>query len=332
MAIRKNAALGFADAVLADRGGPKSTSMLRRLDAATPWGALAAPILALPEYHAPGAGRPAWDPVLMLKCLMLQKWNNLSDPGLEEALQDRISFRRFVGLAADDCTPDETTIFHFRRRLREAGLHESIFDSVNAHIERQGLLVKQGTLVDATIVESPRGRPRPDGTSTRDAEASFTKKHGRTHHGYKGHVAADLSKIVTDYRFTTAKTHDSTQFDDLTMHETTMASGDSAYSDRERRAELRARGVLDAIVHKRVRGQEKLEPWQEEHNALVARIRARVEHPFAMIKHQMGYRRTRYRGLERNEADFCLTLAAANLKRSLSLREKKDERRKKRAA
>lgn len=323
MAIRKNAEMGFADAVLADRGGPRTGAMLRRLDAATPWRTLAAPILALSEYNAPGAGRLPWDPVLMLKCLMLAKWNNLSDPGLEEALQDRISFRRFVGLAADDATPDETTFVYFRRRLLEAGLHESIFEAVTAHIEKQGLLVKNGTIVDATIIESPKGRTRPDGTSTRDKEASFTKKHGRTYHGYKGSTATDLSGIVTDYRYATAKEHDSRHFDDLTLHERTMVLGDSAYSDRERRASLRARGVLDGIMYKRVRGQTELEEWQKEHNALVSRVRALGEHPYAMMKQQMGHRRTRYRGRQRNEFDFCLTLTAANIKRSLSLREKK---------
>lgn len=326
MAIRKNASLGFVDSALAELGGPRSEALLRKLDAATPWARLAAPILELPEYTNEGAGRRPWDPVLMLKCLMLAKWNNLSDPGLEEQLKDRISFRKFVGLAFDDATPDETTFVYFRDRLRGAGLHDTIFDAVNAHIERQGLLVREGTIVDATIIESPRGRPRPDGVpgaSTRDPEASFTRKHGRTHHGYKGHTATDLSGIVTDYRYGTAKEHDSKHFDGLTLRERVMACGDSAFHDRTRRAELRRRGVLDAIVYKRVRGQPDLEPWQEEHNALVARIRARGEHPFAMIKHQMGHRRTRYRGRSRNAFDFCMTLTAANIKRSLSLRDKK---------
>jgi len=317
MAIRKNEAMGFADAVLA--GGPRSAALLERLDAATPWRALAAPIFALPEYTNPGPGRPAWDPALMLKCLLLAKWNNLSDPQLEEQLQDRISFRRFVGLSFTDATPDETTFVRFRTRLREAGLHDHIFDAVVRHIEGQGLLVKEGTLVDATIIEAPRGRSRGDGTSTRDPEASFTKKHGRTHHGYKGHVSADLSKIVTDYRFTTAKEHDSRHIDDLTIHEEKVVIADSAYSDRRRREGLRARGVIDAICYKRNRGQKELYGWQERWNRAVSRLRARVEHPLGMLKQQLGYRRVRYRGRARNEFDFALTLAACNLKRSLSL-------------
>jgi IS5 family transposase len=323
MAIRKNESMGFVDAALDGLGGPRAAALLKRLDAATPWEMIAAPIRALPEYHAPGAGHPAWCPLLMLKCLMLQKWNNLSDPGLEDALKDRISFRMFVGLSFTDKTPDETTFVKFRRRLREAGLHDAIFDAVVKNIEQQGLLVKEGTMVDATIIQAPRGRPRrggPDGTTTRDPDASFTSKHGVPHHGYKGHIAADLSGIVTDYRFGTAKEHDSNHIDDLTMHEERLVLADSAYSSAARRAELRARGVIDGIIYKRHRGQPKLHRWQERWNAIVARGRARVEHPTAMLKQQLGYRRVRYRGLERNAFDFAIILAACNIKRSLSLR------------
>lgn len=319
MAIRRNGSMGFVDAALDGLGGPRATALLGKLNAATPWQTLAAPIRALPEYNAPGAGHPAWCPVLMLKCLMLQKWFNLSDPGLEDALKDRISFRTFVGLSFTDKTPDETTFVKFRARLREANIHDHVFDVVVKHMESQGFLVKQGTMVDATIIDAPRGRPRPDGTTTRDQDASFTSKHGVPHHGYKGHIAADLSGIVTDYRFGSAKEHDSNRIDELTLHEKTAVLADSAYSSAERRAELRARGVIDGIIYKRNRGQAKLYDWQERWNAIVARDRARVEHPTAMMKQQLGYRRVRYRGRERNAFDFAMILAACNLKRSLSM-------------
>ena len=174
-------------------------------------------------------------------------------------------------------------------------------------------------MVDATIIEQSTGRRREDGTSTRDEDASFTRKHGRTHHGYKGHIACDLSGIVTDYRFTTAKEHDSRRIDELTETERTAVYADSAYSDLARRSGLRERGVIDGIIYKRSRGQPELWDWQKRWNRLVSRVRARVEHPFGMMKQQLGYRRVRYRGRERNEFDFALTLAACNIKRSLSL-------------
>ena len=319
MPVRKNESMSFVDAMMAELGGPRSAALLERLDAATPWEKLAAPIRALPEYNNAGAGHPPWCPVLMLKGLMLAKWNNLSDPGLEEALQDRISFRKFVGLSFTDKTPDETTFVKFRQRLREAGLHDAIFDAVVKHIEGQGLLVREGTMVDATIIEAPRGRPRGDGTTTRDQDASFTAKHGVPHHGYKGHIAMDLSGIVTDYRFGTAKEHDSNHIDGLTVHETRLVLADSAYSDRQRRADLRARGVIDGICYKRNRGQKELHDWQQRWNSRVAKLRARVEHPTGMMKQQLGYRRVRYRGRERNVFDFAMTLSACNIKKSLSL-------------
>jgi transposase, IS5 family len=320
MATRKNADMGFVDAMLQGLGGPRSAGLLRRLDEATPWATLVTPILKLPEYAHRGAGNPAWEPTLMLKCLMLAKWFNLSDPGLEEALKDRISFRSFVGLSFTDKTPDETTFVKFRARLREAQIHDAIFQAVVEHIRRHGLLVREGTMVDATIIEAPRGRRGPDGTNTRDREASFTKKHGVTHHGYKGHMAVDLSGIITDYRYGTAKEHDSNYIDELTETERMLVVADSAYSDRARRRRLQERGVADGICYKRHRGQAKLYPWQERFNRAVSKVRARVEHPTGMIKQQLGHRRVRYRGRERNAFDFALILAAANLKRSLSLR------------
>ena len=318
--VRRNQPTGFVDSLLTDLGGPRSAALLAKLDAATPWLQLAAPIRAMPEYNHLGAGRVPWDAVLMLKCLMLQKWFNLSDPGLEEALKDRISFRVFVGLSFTDTTPDETTFVRFRARLREANMHDAIFDAVVKHIENKGFLVKAGTMIDATILQAPRGRPREGGTTTRDQDASFTTKHGVPHHGYKGHIAVDMSGIVVEYRFGTAKAADSDSIDALTMHEKTIVLADSAYTSAARREELRSRGVVDGICYKRVRGQAELYPWQARWNNLVAPLRAGVEHVFAMMKQQLGFRRVRYRGRQRNMFDFAMILAACNIKKSLSLR------------
>ena len=129
----------------------------------------------------------------------------------------------------------------------------------------------------------------------------------------------DRSGLVTDWRFTTAKVHDGVYLDEMTAGETVLVGGDSLYDSGPRRAGLRERDVIDAIMYQRRRGQAKLHDWQVRWNTLVARIRAKVEHPFGMLKQQLGYRRVRYRGLERNAFDFCLTLVAANVKRSLSL-------------
>lgn len=320
MAERRNQDAGLLDAMMADLGGPRTAKLLERLSVAVDWKRVAAPIRRLPEY-APrtGAGRPAWPAETMVRCVMLAKWYGLSDPGLEEALKDRISFRRFAGLSFTDRTPDETTFVNFRKRLRGANLDEAIFKAINRQLEDKGLLVREGTLVDATVVEASRGRDRRDGTTTRDPEASITVKGGRPQFGYKGHLAVDLSGIITDVRFSTASDHDSRHIDDLIERERIMVVADSAYSDARRRQRLRRRGVTDGIIHKRVRGQPALRPEQKRHNAKFARLRARVEHPIAMLKQQCGLRRVRYRGRRRNEFDFRLTAAACNLKRCLSL-------------
>lgn len=319
MAERINRDPGLVDAWTASLGGPRTAALLDRLDKAVAWDTLVGPIAALPEYRGGDkGGRPAWRALTMLRCLLLAKWFGLSDPQLEECLRDRLSFRRFVGLSLNDATPDETTFVRFRARLRERGLDRTLFDRTTAELDRRGLLVKDGSLVDATIIEQSRGSRRDDGTSTRDPEASFTRKGGRAYHGYKGHIRADRSAIVTDYRFSDAAPHDSNFIDELTGSEKRMVVADSAYRSAEREAALRRRGVCCAIAFKRSRGRPDLPPPLKKLNRMIASVRAVVEHPFAWMR-AMGYRRVRYRGRRRNELDFALNLIAYNWKRSLSL-------------
>jgi len=279
----------FSDLAVAGLGGPKTAALLARLDAAVPWEELVGPVLKLPEYakyiadpSLPGE-RPI-DPRVMLRGLMLQKWHNLSDPQLEEQLKDRISFRRFAGLSQQDPTPDETTFVKFRGRLREAKLDGVIFAAVLRHVESRGLLVKGGTIVDATIVEQSTG-----------------------------HKTA----VITS----TASHHDSRHIDALVeaVGEKRAVFADSAYSDAKRRERLEARGVLPAIIHKRVKGQKKLYPWQKKFNRLVSQVRAIGEHPYAWMKRLMNFARCRYRGLRRNAFDFTLTAAAYNVRKAVSL-------------
>lgn len=322
MMQRLNAEPTFVDGMTAGLGGPRTSSLLNRLDAMIPWQELAEPLEGLYRNGEQGGRRP-WPVVTMLKCLLLAKWFGLSDPQLEETLQDRLSFRRFVGLSLQDATPDETTFVRFRGRLREAGVIDTLFESALAHLDREGLVLKTGTLVDATILEAPRGRKRDDGQSTRDPEASFTKKHGKAYHGYKAHIATDRCGLITGCVFDTAKVHDSKHFEELTAKERSGGAvyADSAYHSRALREPLHRRGVLTGIIVKRVRGQRSLPAVQKRMNRCLASIRAVVEHPFAWIKN-MGHRRVRYRGLERNRVDFVLMAVAYNFKRSLSLAER----------
>jgi IS5 family transposase len=318
---RINAQPTFTDAAVADLGGPRTIAFLGRCDELVDWNAMAAAIAPLfPEQ--PKGGRPFWPAVTMLKCVMLQKWFNLSDPQLEEHLRDRISFRKFIRLSLDDATPDETTMVEFRRRLREHGMASALFDNVVQTLRHKGLILKEGTIVDATIVDAPMGSKVSDDDAlerhTHDPAATYTKNHGTLRHGYKAHIATDTRGMITDWVFDTAKVHDSNHIDQLTAGETRAVYADSAYSSKERRQRLADNGIDDKIVHKRVRGQKELTPEQKAHNTSCSKVRAFVEHPRAwMVK--MGYTFARYRGLVRNALDFSLMAIAYDLKRSFEL-------------
>lgn len=173
-----------------------------------------------------------------------------------------------------------------------------------------------GTCVDATIIEAARGRKRTDGSHTRDKTACYTKKHGRTHHGFKAHIATDTNGTIKNYRFDTAKVHDSPHIDDMIDDEHHSVYAGSAYMNTDRKEDLESRGIFRGIVQRRVRGQAELTPEQKWYNRLVASFRAVVEHSFAWMKNT-GHRRARYRGLCRNGMDFMLHAVAYNFKRSV---------------
>jgi IS5 family transposase len=318
---RVNAQPTFTDAAVADLGGPRTAAFLRRCEELIDWQELAASIAHLFPEH-PQGGRPFWPAVTMLRCVMLQKWFNLSDPQAEEQLRDRISFRRFAGLSFDDDTPDETTFVTFRQRLREHGCASSLFETGVSSLRERGLVLKEGTIVDATIVDAPMGQKVKDDAGlerhTHDRTATYTKNHGTLRHGYKAHLATDTRGMIVDWVFDTAAPHDSNHVDQLTESERTAVYADSAYSSKERRQRLREKGVTDRIVYKRVRGQEQLTARQKAHNTACSKVRAFVEHPRAwMVK--MGYTCARYRGLARNALDFALMAIAYDLKKSFSL-------------
>lgn len=315
---RRSEEPGLIDGLAADLGGPRTAQFLEKVERVIDFEALAAMIRSDVAPEQPKGGRPFYPVVLMIKCLLLAKWYGLSDPQLEEQLRDRLSFRRFVGLGLAELTPDETTFVNFRARLGQTGHGSTLFDGALAQLRRKGLVLEKGSLVDATIVEQATGRRNKEGKSTRDQAASFTNKHGRTYHGFKAHVNVSKDRLVIDYRFDTAKVHDSQHIDDLTANETTAVYADSAYMSQQRSEQLAKRGVQDGIVQRRVRGQDELTEAQRTHNRAASKVRALVEHPFAWMD-QMGYAKARYRGLRRNGLDFGLTALAYNIKRSLSL-------------
>lgn len=292
-------------------------------------------------------GAPGYAPLLMLKALLLQQWYSLSDPGLEEALIDRLSFRRFVGLALGEDTPDHSTISRFRTELVAKGLSEAVFEAVNLQIDAKGLLLRQGTIIDATLVEAHVKRPEkpkedktaapdqapqqneepPQGErpasklilSQVDPEASWAKKGHKRYFGYKGHVAVDLgSGIIRRCVLTTASVADTTMGDALIMGDERALYADKGYDTKARRTALKATGAKDRIAH-RPNKHHPLSKRQTQRNKGISRRRAAVERVFAIAKRLMGWRRVRYIGLARNAGHFALLCTAINLKRLVVL-------------
>ena len=202
---RKNNQLTFLDNVTSDLGGRRTAAFFAKCDKFIPWEQLAEPLRDMYKNNSSNGGASNWPVVMMIKCMMLQKWFNLSDPMLEEMLLDRLSFRRFIGLGIEEKTPDETTFVVFRKRLRKHGHSATLFNKTVDILKQKGLILEEGTCVDATIIETSRGRKREDGSNTRDKTASYTKKNNRTYHGFKAHIATDTNGIIKDYRFDTAK-------------------------------------------------------------------------------------------------------------------------------
>jgi IS5 family transposase len=278
----------------------------------------------------PGSfGRPPYEALAMFKALLVQQWYGLSDPGMEEALLDRVSFRRFCGFGLDAATPDETTLCRFRNGLKEAGLGEVLFREVLGQLDRAGFVVKTGTLIDATLVRSA-GRTPPSGSSARDVEsrsaydpdANWTRtgKERRLFFGYKAHLAVDRgSGLIRARKLTGAKTYESAVADELVLGDEQAVYADKAYEKRTRRAGLRQRGIKDRIQHRRTRGQHALPRWQVVRNKLIGRIRQAIERTFSQLKGRYGLTRMRYGGLEANAFHLDLIAIAYNLRTAARL-------------
>lgn len=306
----------FTDLTLASLGGKRAADFFARCQKLIPFPTLAATVADVFVEDRPQGGAPHWPVVMMLKITFVQKCYGLSDPQTEEALMDRISFRRFVDLSFDDKTPDQSTIWLFRERLEKAGHGSTLFDKTLDILREQGVLLETGTLIDATLIEAPLGTKRADATSTAQPCATHTAKGNRAYFGYRAHIATDRQGIVTDYIYDSAQVSEHTHFDDLAQKESRMVFADSGCRSQERVAKLRARGVLAGLCHRRVRGQKELTPLQKRFNRAVAGIRAFVEHPFAAIK-KMLPRRARYRTLRRNALDFGLCAMIQNWRKAM---------------
>ncbi len=286
---------------------------LSEMNTAVPWGRL----LALIEPHypkvGPKGGRPPMPLETMLRVYFLQNWYALSDPMAEESLYDSEAMRRFAEIElGDDRIPDETTILNFRHLLERHGLTEAIFAEVNGYLADKGITLRSGTMVDATIIDAPSSTKNE--AKARDPEMSSTKKGNDWYFGMKAHIGADAdSGIVHSLETTTAKTHDSQVWDELLHGNETSVWADKGYVHSEREAAFtKERAVFWGVMRKAPKGGE-LDPLDEQINRIIAKVRAKVEHPFRILKRQFGHVKTRYRGLAKNRAHLFTLFALGNL-------------------
>ena len=289
---------------------------LAEMDAVVPWSRLL--VLVAPHYPkvGPKGGRPPMPLEMMLRVYFLQNWYALSDPMAEESLYDSEAMRRFAGIElGDDRIPDETTILNFRHLLERHGLTEAIFADVNAHLADKGITLRSGTLVDATIIDAPSSTNNK--ARARDPEMSSTKKGNDWYFGMKAHIGVDAESGLTHSLDTsTAKLHDSQVWDDLLHGEETSVWADKGYVSAAREAAFtgpgKGPGRVWGVMRKAPKGSD-LHPVDAQINRIIAMVRARVEHPFRVIKRQFGHVKTRYRGLAKNRAQLFTLFALGNL-------------------
>jgi IS5 family transposase len=283
---------------------------LAEMNQVVPW----ARWLALIEPHYPkaGLGRRPMPLERMLRIYLLQQWFNLSDPAMEEMLIDSESMRRFAGInLMDDPVPDETTILKFRHLLEKHSLTEQLFRDVGLLLTARGLLLHQGTIVDATIISAPPSTKNRD--QARDPDMSQTKKRNTWHFGMKAHIGVDLdSGLVHTLVTTTARESDQNVLPQLLHGAENEVLGDRGYGSKADRVLAGEAGVVLRTAHRTTRGKE-LTLQQELENKVIASLRAIVEFPFRVVKRQWGHAMVRYRGLAKNTAQLHTLFALANL-------------------
>lgn len=280
---------------------------LAEMDEILPWKEL----LSVVKRHYPKGhnGRPPAGLEAMLRIYFMQQWYGLSDPAMEDSLYDITSMRRFAGLGMDEI-PDESTILRFRHRLERNQLTEKLFRKTEKYLSDRNLILSEGTIVDATIVAAPSSTKNQD--KRRDPEMKQTKKGNEWHFGMKVHVGTDTQGRAHSVAVTDAGVHDSQVMDDLLHGEEASVYGDKAYSNGTKKTAFEDAGVNWRVNRKARRGK-KLSCADRSFNKKSNRTRARVEHLFGVIKHLWGYRKVRYKGLEKNAAQVFSLLALANL-------------------
>jgi IS5 family transposase len=298
----------FADAILSNkRRTTRREQFLTEMDQVMPWATVEAPVE--PHYPKAGRGRRPLPMATMLRIYFLQQWFNLSDPQAEDMLYDLESMRRFACIELlHDTVPDETTICKFRHLLEAHQLTARMFDAVKALLEERKLLLKAGTIVDATIIGAPSSTK--NATQTRDPEMRQTKKGNPWYFGMKVHVGTDRRGVIHAITTTDAATADITHLPHLLRGQETTLHSDKAYYKTEDKLRWEISGGR-YLVNK---SGKRTDYW-DAINRTRSRIRAMVEHPFHTIKRQWGFTKVRYCGLAKNTVRVLALGVLANLYR-----------------
>ena len=283
---------------------------LSEMDKVVPWEKLCA--LIEPHYPKAGNGRPPVGLERMLRIYFLQHWFNLSDPGAEESLYESRSMCRFAGIdLGREPVPDESTILQFRHLLERHELGNRLFEAVGEYLQEQGLRIASGTIVDASIISAPSSTRNKD--KARDPEMHQTKKGNQWYFGMKAHIGVDSkTRQIHSVVATAANVHDSQVLEDLLHGDETRVWGDSAYSGQTEAIREVAPCAQD-FTHEKGRRNNPLDQAAKERNRTKSKVRAKVEHIFAIIKRTFGYTKVRYRGLNKNAHALFVLCALTNL-------------------
>jgi transposase, IS5 family len=288
----------------------RRAAFLTEMDRVVPWRELCAVIE--PFYPKAGNGRPPVGLERMLRLHLLQHWFNLSDPAAEEALYESVSMRRFVGIdLGHEPVPDETTILNFRHLLERHNLGQALFERVNRHLASCGLRVAGGTIVDATIIAAPSSTKNAD--RARDPEMHQTRKGQQWYFGMKLHIGVDSrTKLIHSMTTTAANVHDAKVLDQLLHGGETRVYGDQAYRGQQAVIRDRAPNAKD-FTNQRYRYRGVVDEVERGKNRTKSTVRAKVEHPFGVIKRVFGFVKVRYRGLAKNTHHLWVSCGLTNL-------------------
>lgn len=309
MAVKRTGQLGFADAVVGGGSG-----VLDKIAGLVRWYRFEH---LLKRFNHEDAGRPAWSAMVKFRCLILGALYGLSERELEEAVMDRLSFRRFVGLSLEEGVPDHSVLNRFRNELVRQGLFDKLFAELDKQMEAAGVMLKHGTMLDATVIPTSAARPGRDGVAS-DPDAGFAKRQGKagSSYGYKAHVGVDQgSGLIRSVLATPANVNDTTPADALIRGDEASVLADAAYHTHARCAQLRQRGIKPRIAVRANKHHPRLPERLARFNRLVARRRAGVETTFATLKNRMKLSCIRYRGLLKATAQITLAALAFNLRR-----------------